>query len=89
MMNSENFIGPVNLGNPGEFTVKELAEKVIEMIGDESGKKSKIIYMPLPSDDPTRRRPDISLAKQKLGWEPKVKLDEGLVKTIDYFRKYK
>ena len=82
MMNSpDNFIGPVNLGNPDEFTIKELAEKVIEM----TNSKSKITYLPLPQDDPLRRRPDISLAKEKLDWEPKIKLEQGLKKTIEYF----
>ena len=77
-----DFIGPVNLGNPGEFTILELAEKVIKM----TDSKSKIIRRPLPSDDPTKRKPDISLAKKMLGWEPRVKLEEGLKKTIEYFR---
>jgi len=83
MMNTEDFNGPVNLGNPGEFTMLELAEKVISL----TGSKSKIIFMPLPSDDPTHRKPVIDLAKEKLNWEPKIKLDEGLVKTIHYFEK--
>ncbi|OFX22261.1 MAG: NAD-dependent dehydratase [Bacteroidetes bacterium GWA2_31_9] len=84
MMNSETgFIGPVNMGNPGEFTINELAEKVIKL----TNSKSKIIYNKLPSDDPMQRKPDISIAKNKLNWEPKIKLDEGLVKTIDYFKK--
>lgn len=84
MMNSEKyFIGPVNMGNPGEFTINELAEKVIKL----TGSKSKIIYQKLPSDDPMQRKPDISLANKKLNWEPKIKLDEGLVKTIEYFKK--
>ncbi len=85
MMNTENdFIGPVNIGNPYEFTIKELAIKVIEL----TGSKSKVIYLPLPQDDPTQRQPDISLAKKKLnGWEPKIQLEEGLLKTIDYFKK--
>ena len=83
LMNSrEEFTGPVNIGNPNEFTMLELAEKVIRL----TGSKSKIIYMPLPADDPTQRQPDISLAKKELGWEPRVMLDEGLVKTIDYFK---
>ena len=83
MMNSgDDFLGPVNIGNPGEFTMLELAEKVINM----TGSKSKIVFRPLPSDDPKMRRPDIALAKEKLDWEPKVKLDEGLVKTIEYFK---
>ncbi|MBI2625253.1 MAG: SDR family oxidoreductase [Candidatus Nealsonbacteria bacterium] len=85
MMGNENgFIGPVNLGNPGEFTIRELAETVIRLIPES---KSKITYRKLPDDDPERRRPDISLAKTKLGWEPKVPLDEGLKKTIEYFRR--
>jgi UDP-glucuronate decarboxylase len=83
MMNSpKDFTGPVNTGNPGEFTIKELAEKVIAKIGG----SSKIVYKALPSDDPTQRRPDITLAKSKLGWEPKIQLDEGLDKTIAYFK---
>ncbi len=83
MMNSPaDFTGPVNTGNPGEFTIKELAEKIVAKIGG----PSKIVYKPLPKDDPTQRRPDITLAKTKLGWEPKVKLDEGLDKTIEYFK---
>lgn len=84
MMNSrDGFTGPVNLGNPGEFTMLQLAEKVIE----HTGSKSKIVYLPLPQDDPTQRKPVIDLAKKELGWEPTVPLDEGLKKTIDYFRK--
>ncbi|RMG01087.1 MAG: SDR family oxidoreductase, partial [Planctomycetota bacterium] len=82
MENEEDFVGPVNLGNPGEFTILELAELVIEL----TGAKSKIVHKPLPPDDPTRRKPDISLAKEKLGWEPKTPLREGLAKTIDWFR---
>lgn len=82
MMNSpKDFTGPVNTGNPGEFTIKELAEKVVAKIGG----KSKVVYKDLPSDDPTQRRPDISLAKNKLGWEPQIALNEGLDKTIEYF----
>ncbi len=77
----DDFTGPVNIGNPGEFTIKELAEKVIDKVGS----KSKLTFLDLPSDDPTQRRPDISIAKEKLGWEPKVDLDEGLVHTIKYF----
>ena len=83
LMNSEDeFIGPVNLGNPGEFTIRELAEKTLEM----TGSSSELITMPLPQDDPTQRQPDITLAKQKLGWEPVIKLEQGLAKTIDYFK---
>jgi UDP-glucuronate decarboxylase len=84
LMESEKDVtGPVNLGNPGEFSIKELAEKVVAMTG--SG--SKIVYEPLPQDDPTQRQPDITRAKEKLGWEPKIALDEGLPRTIEYFRK--
>lgn len=83
MMNTEGAEGPINLGNPGEFTVLELAEKILKLTGN----RSKISFKPLPSDDPVRRLPDIALAKEKLDWEPHVKLDEGLVKTIEYFRK--
>ena len=83
MMNSEDgFVGPVNTGNPGEFTIKELAELVKEKINP----NLKISYKILPLDDPTQRKPDISLAKEKLGWEPKIKLNEGLDKTIEYFK---
>ena len=83
MMEKDGFAGPVNLGNPGEFTVKELADIVIDL----TGSKSKIIKLPLPSDDPMVRRPDISLAKAKLGWEPTIPLREGLKLTIEYFEK--
>jgi len=83
MNNDKDFIGPVNLGNPGEFTILELAKKIIEL----TGSKSEIVYKPLPQDDPVKRKPDISLAKEKLNWEPKVALDEGLKKTIEYFSK--
>lgn len=83
MMGSpERFTGPINIGNPHEFTILELAEKVIKL----TGSKSKIIYQPLPSDDPMMRKPDISLAKKELDWAPKIRLDEGLVKTIDFFK---
>lgn len=82
MASREDFIGPVNTGNPHEFTILELAQKVIEL----TGSKSKLVYIPLPSDDPTQRRPDITLAKKELGgWEPKIQLKEGLLKTIEYF----
>ncbi|TGL23878.1 SDR family oxidoreductase [Leptospira yanagawae] len=83
MMNVENFVGPVNLGNDGEFTVKELAELVIK----ETKSKSKIIYLPLPQDDPTRRKPNLSLAKEKLNYSTTVPLVEGVKKTIEYFSK--
>lgn len=82
MMNTEGLTGPVNLGNPGEFTMLELAKKVIA----KTKSKSKITFKPLPADDPTQRKPDITLAKEKLGWEPTVALDDGLEKTIAYFR---
>jgi len=77
----EEFIGPVNLGNPGEFTILELAEKVLEL----TGSKSKLVFKPLPEDDPMQRQPDITLAKTELGWEPAIPLEKGLVKTITYF----
>jgi UDP-glucuronate decarboxylase len=80
-MDVEEFIGPLNLGNPVEFTIKELAQKVIDL----TGSSSKMITKPLPSDDPTQRQPDITLAREKLNWEPKVELEEGLKKTIAYF----
>ncbi|HEY7087222.1 MAG TPA: UDP-glucuronic acid decarboxylase family protein [Tepidisphaeraceae bacterium] len=83
MMNGpDTFVGPVNLGNPGEFTMLELARLVIEL----TGSKSKIINLPRPADDPSQRRPDIALAKKHLNWEPQVPLKEGLLKTIDYFK---
>jgi len=82
MMESENFIGPVNLGNPSEFTISDLAGLVLKL----TKSKSKIVHQALPSDDPVRRRPDIVLAKAKLDWEPKVPLEEGLSRTIDYFK---
>lgn len=83
MMNRpDDFVGPVNLGNPGEYTIRELAEKIIAI----SGSNSKLVQEPLPEDDPTRRKPDISLAKKHLQWEPTIPLEEGLQKTIDWFR---
>ncbi|GHU41403.1 NAD-dependent dehydratase [Clostridia bacterium] len=83
LMESEpGFTGPCNIGNPSEFTMLELAEKVIKL----TGSKSKIVFEPLPQDDPKQRKPDISLAKEKLNWEPKIALDEGLLKTIAYFK---
>ena len=83
MMNKDDFIGPVNIGNPGEFTIRELAEKILKL----TGSRSKIQVRQERSDDPVRRRPDISLAREKLGWEPSVELEEGLRKTIEYFEK--
>jgi UDP-glucuronate decarboxylase len=83
MMNADDkFVGPVNIGNPNEFTIKELAEKVIEL----TGSKSQFVYKPLPFDDPKQRQPDISLAKEKLNWQPTIQLEEGLAKTIEYFK---
>ncbi len=82
MMNTTDFSGPVNIGNPAEFTILELAKKVLQL----TGSRSQIVFRPLPSDDPPRRRPDISLAKSRLGWEPRVDLEDGLQKTIAYFR---
>ncbi len=82
LMQKDNFIGPVNIGNPDEFTVKELAEKVINL----TESKSEIVYKDLPIDDPKVRKPDITLAKKELNWEPHIKLEEGLKKTIEYFK---
>lgn len=82
MNTGDEFIGPINVGNPGEFTILELAEKVIRL----TGSHSRLIFMPLPEDDPMQRQPDITLAKKILGWEPKITLEEGLQKTISYFR---
>jgi UDP-glucuronate decarboxylase len=83
MMNGpDDFVGPVNIGNPHEFTIMQLAQLVMELTGN----KGKITHKPLPQDDPLQRQPDITLARQKLGWEPKVQLRDGLIKTIDYFR---
>ncbi|MHB8746024.1 MAG: UDP-glucuronic acid decarboxylase family protein [Gammaproteobacteria bacterium] len=82
MNTSDDFTGPVNTGNPHEFTILELAQQVIKM----TGSRSEILFKPLPSDDPVQRCPDITLAKDKLGWEPAVRLDAGLVTTIAYFR---
>ncbi|MBI5520366.1 MAG: SDR family oxidoreductase [Desulfovibrio sp.] len=79
----DGFTGPVNLGNPGEFTILELAQKIVATLGS----ASRIIHKPLPQDDPMQRRPDITLARTALGWEPKIRLDEGLAPTIDYFRR--
>lgn len=83
MMNSsDDFVGPINIGNPDEFTIKELAEKIIKKIGE----GSKIVLCDLPQDDPIKRKPDISLANMQLGWSPQINLDEGLDKTIEYFK---
>ena len=83
MESPAEFIGPVNVGNPNEFTMLELAELVLKKIGG----KSKLTFMPLPGDDPKQRRPDITLARKELGWEPTVNLEDGLDPTIAYFRK--
>lgn len=82
MDTEDGFTGPVNIGNPNEFTIRQLAELVVEM----TGSKSELVFKPLPQDDPMQRQPDITLARTKLGWEPKVQLREGLEKTIAYFR---
>jgi UDP-glucuronate decarboxylase len=81
MASEAGFPGPVNLGNPSEFTIRELAEKIIAL----TGSKSQIVARPLPADDPLQRRPDIDLARSRLGWTPTVKLDDGLMRTIAYF----
>ena len=83
MNTDDKFTGPINIGNPTEFTILELADKIIDI----TGSKSKLIYKPLPEDDPQVRKPDITLAKNKLGWEPKTSLESGLKKTINYFEK--
>ncbi len=83
VMEKNNFFGPVNLGNPVEFTIRELAEKIIRI----TNSNSKIVYHPLPLDDPKQRKPDISKAKKELHWQPKIKLEKGLLPTIAYFQK--
>jgi UDP-glucuronate decarboxylase len=83
MMNApDDFIGPVNIGNPNEFSILDLANKVIAL----TGSSSKIVYLPLPEDDPLQRQPNIDLAKERLGWEPKIQLEEGLERTVEYFK---
>ena len=82
MNGPEDFTGPVNLGNPNEFTILQLSEKIIEL----TGSKSELLFKPLPQDDPVQRCPDISLAREKLGWEPKIPLEQGLTRTIEHFR---
>lgn len=82
-MMAKDCAGPINIGNPGEFTMLELAQRVLEL----TGSKSEIVFLPLPADDPRQRRPDISVAKQVLDWEPKIALDEGLIRTIRYFER--
>jgi UDP-glucuronate decarboxylase len=79
----DSFTGPVNLGNPVEIKISELAGMIIKM----TGSKSKIVYLPLPPDDPKQRKPDITLAKKELGWSPKVDAETGLARTVEYFRK--
>jgi len=83
MANCDGVTGPVNSGNPGEFTMLELAQQVLKP----AGSKSEIRFLPLPADDPRKRQPDIALAKRELGWQPKIALDAGLRKTIDYFER--
>ena len=83
MATEQGFTGPVNLGNPGEFTILELAENILKLVGS----NSKLVFMPLPMDDPKQRQPDITLAKAKLDWVPKVQLEDGLKETVNYFRK--
>ena len=86
MMNTEDeFIGPVNLGNPNEFSILELAEKVIQL----TGSKSKLVFKPLPHDDPKQRQPDITLAKEKLNWKPAIELEDGLKRIVEYFKEYR
>ena len=82
LMNQDQTAGPVNLGNPGEFTIRQLAELVLKL----TGSKSKLVFRPLPQDDPKQRKPDITLAKAVLNWEPKIQLEQGLSKVIDYFK---
>lgn len=84
MNNPSDFTGPVNIGNPNEFTIKDLAEKIIALIPET---RSRLVYMPLPQDDPRQRQPDISLARERLGWKPEIMVEEGLKRTVDYFRK--
>jgi UDP-glucuronate decarboxylase len=81
MNTDDSFTGPVNIGNPDEFTIRQLAEKVIAM----TNSSSELVFRDLPSDDPAQRRPDITMARRELNWEPRVKLDQGLEKTIAYF----
>ena len=81
-MNQDEITGPINIGNPGEFTMLELAEKTLQVVGG----SSKIVYQPLPADDPKQRQPDITLARKHLNWEPTIELSEGLKRTADYFR---
>jgi UDP-glucuronate decarboxylase len=82
MATPDTFTGPVNIGNPGEFTMLELAERVLRLVGG----ASRLVHLPLPQDDPRQRQPDIGLARRELGWQPRVPLEEGIERTIDYFR---
>jgi UDP-glucuronate decarboxylase len=84
MATSHEVTGPFNMGNPVEFSIRELAETVLKMVGG----PSKLVFKPLPQDDPKQRRPDITLARENLGWEPKVQLEQGLEKTVAYFRTF-
>ncbi len=84
MQTEDTFTGPVNIGNPDEYKIIDLAHKIIDL----TGSRSKLVFLPLPQDDPRKRKPDISLAKKKLGWEPKIPLEQGLKRTIEYFDKY-
>jgi UDP-glucuronate decarboxylase len=84
MESPEPVTGPINLGNPGEFTILELAQKVLNL----TGSRSKLVFRPLPENDPTQRRPDIGKAKELLGWEPRVSLDEGLARAIPFFEQF-
>ena len=86
MESDEEVTGPINLGNPGEFTIRQLAEKVVDLVGGPSGLTSNLVFEPLPSDDPTQRQPNIDKARELLGWQPKITLDEGLPRTVRYFR---
>jgi UDP-glucuronate decarboxylase len=85
MMDQEELVGPVNLGNPDEYSIKELALMIREI----AGSSSEIVNRPLPKDDPVRRKPDIAIAKEKLGWAPQVAIREGLSRTVAYFREYR
>ena len=82
-MNKKDFKGPVNLGNPGEFTVLELAKKIKQI----TGSRSKLVFKELPEDDPKKRNPNVTLAKKELNWQPKIKLEQGLITTLSYFKK--
>ena len=83
MNTDDDFTGPMNIGNPDEFTIQEIAEKIVEL----TNSNSQIVFKPLPEDDPKQRKPDISIAKEKINWEPKISLNDGLKQTINYFEK--